>query len=120
MFVALDENATKRPSPLTAWALELLGPFADAPLVATEIVTVEGVHPATGAPEELQVSWSNTSLVTPTPAAGICLLKTTKRPSSLSAGIWLLPLSALPALSTETMVVEGVHPLPMRKQVSRR
>lgn len=56
MFVALDENATKRPSPLTACALELLGPFAAPPLAAAEMVTVEGVHPTTAPPKELQVS----------------------------------------------------------------
>src|SRR5215469_12184160 len=103
-FVALEENATKRPSPLMASRLELLGPLAAPPLTATEMVIVDAVHPVTAPLDDRQVSRKKTSLV-----PGACVVNTTKRPSALTAGTWLLPGSALPALSTETMVVEGVQ-----------
>src|SRR5437588_6064771 len=55
-FVALEENTTNRPSPLTAWALDSLGPLAALPSAATEIVTVEAVQLVTGASSDTQAS----------------------------------------------------------------
>src|SRR5689334_12790757 len=119
-FVALEEKTAKRPSPLTAWGVELLGPFAAAPPAAMDTVDVEGVQPLAGPLDELHVSWIKTMLVMPPPDSGTCELNTTKRPSSLIAGSWLLPASALPELSTETIVVEGAQPAEANVQVSRR
>src|SRR2546426_9769895 len=108
-FVALEEKTTKRPSPLTACDVESLGPFAGAPPTPRETVVVEGMQLATGPFDELQVSWMKTSLVMPPPGSGTCVLKTMKRPSSLMAGSCLLPASAFPELSTETMIVPGTQ-----------
>ena len=119
-FVALDEKTTKRPSPLMACPVELLGPFAGPPVAATDMVVVEGVQFITGPLDEEQVSRTKTSLVRPPPAADVWVVKTTNRPSSLIAGSWLLPASAFPALSADTRTVDGLHPLPASRQVSRK
>ena len=119
-FVALDEKTTKRPLPLIACAVELLGPFVGPPSAATDTAVVEGVQFITAPLDEEQVSRTKTSLVRPPPAAGVCVVNATKRPSSLTAGSSLFPASALPALSTDTRLVDGLHPLPARGQVSRK
>jgi hypothetical protein len=85
-----------------------------------ETVVVDGIQLATGPFDELQVSWMDTILVLPPVGSGNCVEKTTKRPSSLIAGSELLPASAFPELSTETMIVEGAHPEGANVQVSRR
>src|SRR5882757_463253 len=79
-FVALESKTTKRPSALTACCEELLTPFA-VPAALWDTLVVEAMQPATGPPEELQVSRIQTVLVKPPPGAGVCVLNTMNRPS---------------------------------------
>src|SRR5712671_7604316 len=104
--ISLESKTTKRPSALTACCEELLTPFA-GPAALWDTLVVEAMQPATGPPEELQVSRIQTVLVKPPPGTGVCVLNTMNRPSSLIAGSWLFPRIGFPPPSTETIVVEG-------------
>ena len=64
-FVADDSNATNLPSPLIAFLELLLTLLAAPPFAATEIVVVEGEHPATAPLELTQLSRRYTMLPTP-------------------------------------------------------
>ena len=64
----------------------MLGPLPEPPPAARDTVVVEGVQFATSPFDELQVSRIETLTVTPPPNAGTCVVKTTKRPSSVMAG----------------------------------
>src|SRR5262249_20583789 len=93
------------------------------PSLATEAVTVDSVQEATGPSSVLQVSWTytfaNAGLA---PAASTSrLVNATNRPSSLIEVIPSnVPVPAgLPALSTETILVDGVHAMNAPMHVSR-
>src|SRR5579863_1288623 len=122
-LVAIESNATNRPSLLMEIPWLGLPQLATEPSFASETTLVVGVHPA-GTPVQvsrtytfpLPLTFCETKLVAPEPNA-------TSRPSALMGmgiGVKVVPFGCEPLVVRSTRIVLGVHGGVAPMQVSRQ